>query len=526
MQSIIRLWALVLTAALFAIGPAPAAFAAGNIIVGTTDTVQTLDPAKCYSFYCANVMHNVGETLVTYPPGSSKLAPLLAKSMPEISDDGRTYTFKLHEGVTFQDGSKLTSEDVKFSLNRSLWMNHPEGAGFLLSGIRSIDTPDPYTVVIHIDTPDITFVSKLAYVEATILPSDAYKSPDKPIPNDAKRGTYEQYVQEDLIGSGPYKIENFRQDQSLLLDSYDGYWGDKPRNDKVLVRFFAQSSQMLVALKSGEIDVAFRHFTPEQRKSLRNAADIKTVEGDGASIRYMVFNPRLEPVGDKKVRQAIAAALNRKRIIDDVLGGDAEPLYSMVPPAFGEAAKPDFKKLYGAKKASDYLDHKVDLTLWYSRGHYGDTEPALAQTIARTLEETGLFNVDLQSSEWAQFTANAYPGPSGQYAAFLMGWYPDYLDPDDYLAPFYHSEHSFPRVYSNKRMDQLLADEKTADSPNSDARLKSLAEIQQLAAEDTPIVPLYVLTPFAFARKGIAGVEDTMGAEQIFRYSLLSKSGG
>lgn len=504
----------------------PTAFAGGNIIVGTTDTVHTVDPARCYDFYCSNILHNVGQTLVSYPPGSSKIAPALAKSMPTISKDGLTYTFKLRHGVKFQNGSKLTSKDVKFSLNRALWINDPEGAGFLLSSIKTIDTPDPYTVVIHLKSPDVSFVSKLAYTVATIVPSDVYKSPDKPIPNDAKAGTYRKYERETFVGSGPYKIANFTKDQSMLLTTWKGYSGDKPSNDKVLVRFFAKSSQMLVALKSGEIDVAFRLFTPTQTKSLKKASDINEFKGQGAAIRYLVFNQNLKPSGSLKVRRAVAAAVDRARIVKNVLEGAAEPLYSMVPPAFGDASVPAFKTRYGDKKASDYIDHKINLTLWYSRGHYGDTETAFAQTVKRELEETGLFNVSLKSSEWAQFTANAYPASSGQYAAFLMGWYPDYLDPDDYLAPFYASKESFLRVYNNKHMDQMLEDERTASGPATDSRLKTFSEIQKLAARDVPIVPLYVVTPFAYARKDISGVDKTMGPAQIFRYWVLSKNGG
>lgn len=514
---------LTIALAFFVIAPVPAAFAAGNIIVGTTDTVQTVDPARCYDFYCANVLHNVGQTLVTYPPDSTKLVPELAKSMPKISDDGETYTFKLHKGVKFQNGSKLTSKDVKFSLDRALWINDPEGAGFLLSDIKSIDTPDPHTVIIHLKSPDISFVSKLAFVEATIVPSDAYPSPDKPIPDNAKPSVYKKYRKEKFIGSGPYKIANFSENQSMLLTTWDGYWGDKPKNDKVLLKFYAKSSQMLVALKSGEIDVAFRHFTPEQRESLNKASNIKTIKGSGAAIRYMVFNPHVKPAGSKKVRRAVAAAMDRSRIINDVFGGAAEPLYSMIPPGFEKAYKPDFKKRYGGKKASDYLDHKVDLTLWYSRGHYGDTETSFAQTVKRILEETDLFNVTLKSSEWAQFTAHAWPGPTGQYAAFLLGWYPDYLDPDDYLAPFYHSSDSFLRMYDNKHMDKLLKSEKKANGPDTDKRMKTFAKIQKLATRDTPIVPLFVVTPFAFARDDVSGVSKTMGPAQIFRYSVLSK---
>ncbi|MDA3920201.1 MAG: ABC transporter substrate-binding protein [Salinisphaera sp.] len=504
----------------------PAAFAGGNIIIGTTDTVHTVDPARCYDFYCANILHNVGQTLVSYPPGSSKIAPELVKSMPGISKDGLTYTFKLRQGIKFQNGSKLTSKDVKFSLDRALWINDPEGAGFLLADMKQIDTPDPTTVVIHLKTPDVSFVSKLAYTVATILPSDVYTSPNKPIPNDAKPGTYRKFERETFVGSGPYKIANFTKDQSMLLTTWKGYSGNKPSNDKVLVRFYAKSSQMLVALKSGEIDVAFRSFTPAQTKSLENSSEINEFKGKGASIRYLVFNPNLEPSKSLKVRRAVAAAMDRDRIVKNVLDGAAEPLYSMVPPAFGKASVPAFNTRYGGKKASDYIDHKVKLTLWYSRGHYGDTETAFAQTVKRELEETNLFNVTLKSAEWAQFTASAYPASTGQYAAFLMGWYPDYLDPDDYLAPFYASKDSFLRVYNNKHMDQLLGDERTASGPSTDSRLKTFAEIQQLAARDVPIVPLYVVTPFAYARKDISGVAKTMGPAQIFRYWVLSKNGG
>lgn len=517
---------LAMALGLGAAAATPAALAGGNIIVGTTDTVHTVDPARCYDFYCANVLHNVGQTLVNYPPGSSELAPELAKSMPTISDDGLTYTFELRQGVTFQNGSKLTSKDVRFSLNRARWINDPEGAGFLLSAIKKIDTPDPHTVIIHLKSPDVSFVSKLAYVVATVVPSDVYKSPGKPIPDDAESGSYRQYERETFVGSGPYKIVNFTKDQSMLLATWQGYAGDKPSNDKVLLRFYAKSSQMLVALKSGEIDVAFRAFTPTQTKSLENAADITEYEGEGASIRYMVFNPNLEPSQSIKVRRAVAAAVDRDRIVKNVLEGAGKPLYSMVPPAFEKASVPAFKTRYGDKKASDYLDHKVDLTLWYSRGHYGDTETAFAQTVKRELDETGLFNVTLKSAEWAQFTANAYPASSGQYPSYLMGWYPDYLDPDDYLAPFYASKDSFVRVYDNEHMDQLLADERGASGPATDSRLQTFAEIQKQAARDVPIIPLYVVTPYAYARKDISGVDKTMGPAQIFRYSVLSKQGG
>src|SRR5699024_1857640 len=351
-----------------------------------------------------------------------------------------------------------------------------------------------------------------------------YESPDGPLPDDASSEQYDQYIKDDaFIGTGPYRLENFRESQSMLMVANDDYWGDEPANDKGLTRFFAKASQLLVAIKAGEIDVAYRHLTPKQQDSMAEAEDIQAIKGNGAAIRYLVFNPELEPADELNVRRAMAAAIDRDRIIENVLGGRAEPLLSMVPPGF-EANVPAFDR-YADKQAGDYLDDKVELTLWYSRGHYGDTEPSLAQTIARMLEETDLFEVELQSSEWAQFVANAWPGDSGQYPVFLLGWYPDYLDPDDYIAPFFHSEDSFLRMYDNADMDELLGAQQAATSVDSDERMQQLAEIQQLAAEDIPTLPLYVINQYAYARDNIEGVEKTMGPAQLFRFSVIHRTG-
>lgn len=494
-----------------------------NLIVGTTDSVDTVDPAKCYSYYCSTILDNVGETLVSYQSGSTELAPQLARKLPETSDDGKTYTIPLRKGVTFHDGSKMTAKDVKHSLLRAVRMHHPEGAGFLLSGIKKIDTPDKYTVAIHLKSPDVTFGSKLAYDVATIVPS-SYPAPKKPLPEDVSRKKSEKYVKEDFVGTGPYKLADFREGESITLNAFDDYWGDAPKSDNVLVKFYKKSAQMLAAFKSGEIDVAFRYFTPEQRQSLKDSGDVKLVEGEGAEIRYLVMNPRLSPVDSAKVRKAIAAGVERKRIIKNVLAGAGEPLYSMIPPSF-DANKPVFKQKYGDKKATDFVNGKVKLTLWYSTNHYGPTEPDLAQSVARSLEETGAFDVTLKSSEWAQFTEDAYPGETGQYPIFLLGWYPDYLDPDDYIAPFYGCKDSFLVMYCNDTMNKRIEQESTADAPDSKQRMQTFAKIQQQSAEDVPLIPLYVNTPFAFAHKDVKGVKDTMGPEQIFRYYLIHKSG-
>lgn len=495
-----------------------------DVIIATTDDVPTLDPAKCYSYYCSTILDNVGSTLVSYEPDETTVSPDLAAEEPDISDDGLTYTFTLREGVSFHDGSELTSDDVRFSLERARNINHPDGAAFLLEGIDSIDTPDERTVKIQLEEPDITFESKLAYNVATVVSSDSYDAPDEQLPEDVDIDTYEDYVNEDLVSTGPYSLEDHRPDESIELSAFDNYFDDEPENDRVLVNFYAESAQMVNALEAGEVDVAFRELTPEQRTSLENNDQIKTIDGDGASIRYLVLNPHLEPFDDPDVRKAMAAAIDRERLIDEVMDGAGEPLHSMVPPFFDEVSDPQFDELYADKEPSDFIDEEVTLDLWYATDHYGPTEPDLAETVSRMLEESGSFEVNQKSAEWPEFSENHAPGPTGQYPAHLLGWYPDYLDPDDYIQPFYHSEESFVRMYENPGMDDLIAEEQAADDPDDPERTETFGDIQEMAAEDAPVIPLYAEVPQAFTRDDIEGVQDTMDASQIFRYSMIHRA--
>ncbi|HVM13735.1 MAG TPA: ABC transporter substrate-binding protein [Egibacteraceae bacterium] len=504
---------------------------AGDLIVGTTDTVTSVDPARVYDYYSSNILFNVGETLVGFEPGETEVSPRLAEEV-EISDDGLTYTFTLREGVTFHDGSTLDSEDVRFSLERAIDMNHPQGAAFLIAGIDTIETPDEQTVELTLAEPNITFLSRLAYTVATIVPSDGdYTAPESPIEvegddeedTEAAEQEAEEFVNEDLVATGPYRLEEFREGESITLEAFEDYWGDAPANDRVLIQFFQTSSQMKLALESGEIDVAFRDLSPDERQDLEGAEGIQLVEGEGASIRYIVFNTLLEPGDDVNVRKAVAAAIDRERIVEDVFAGAAEPLYSMIPPGFDESV--DYFSAYEDDDPATHLegiDTPVEIDLHYGGERYGPTEPSLAQVIQRTLEETDLFEVNLTSTEWAQFTEEAWPGEDGQYPVFLLGWYPDYFDADDYIEPFYASD-GFLGFYDNDAVDELIAEEQQVTDAASEERQEIFDQIQEIVADEAPIIPMFVQTPFVFASDDVTGLEETMDPVQIFRYYLLSK---
>ena len=483
------------------------------LVVGTTEKPSTIDPAKVYEKFASDILFNTTDTLVALEPGTGDAVPGVAESW-EISDDGLTYTFTLREGITFQDGSELTSEDVKWSLERTLNINHPDGASFLIGSIESIEAPDPQTVVITIGSPNVTFLSRLAYTTGSILPSDSdtYTAPESALEEPSPEEANEFIQDSTILGSGPYQLTNYDPDQGATLEAWDGYWGDAPKIPTVRIQFFESSAQMKSALENGEIDLNVQDFTPTEFTALEQSDGITVETGDGGRIRYIVIDVTQEPFTDPEVRRAMSANIDRQRIIDEVFEGNGQPIYSMIPPGYPSSA--DYMSDIDAS-----LDEPVDITLWYPLNKYGDTEDAVAETIARSLEESGQFNVETQSADWASEYANNLN--NGVYAAYLLGWYPDYIDPDDYIEPFYHSERTFIGFYQSDEMDSLIDQEQ--QESDLDARPAIFDEIQQLAAQDMPFIPLYEESTTAAYVEGLTGVENSIDIAIQARWFLIGR---
>ena len=484
------------------------------LVVGTTEKPSTIDPAEAYEKMASDLLFNTTDRLIDLEPGSGDAVEGVAESY-EISDDGLTYTFTLREGVTFQDGSDLTSEDVKWSLERSLNINHPDGASFLIGAIQSIETPDDRTVVITIDQPNVTFLSRLAYTVATIVPSDSdvYTAPDAKLEEPTAEDAAEFIQGETIVGSGPYQMTSYSPDQGATLEAWDGYWGEAPAIPTVKLQFFESSAQMANALRNGEIDLVVNDFGPAERTALEGAEDITVELGDGGRTRYIVLDVTQAPFDDPEVRRAMSANIDRQRIIDEVFEGAGQPLFSMIPPGY-----PSSKDYMSEIEAT--VEGPIDIELWYPLNKYGDTEPEVAETIARSLNESGLFNVETKSADWAaEYSGNLN---TGAYKAYLLGWYPDYIDPDDYVEPFYHSEKTFIGFYSNPDMDALIDEEQTVT--DLDARDGIFDQIQQLAAEDMPFIPLYEESATAYYVSGLSGVENSIDIAIQARWNLISRS--
>jgi peptide/nickel transport system substrate-binding protein len=489
----------------------------GTIIRGTTDQPVSYDPAGAYDLPSYDVIYNVYQNLLTIPPGGNKPEPEAAQSCDFTNDT--TYECTLKDGLKFSDGSPLTAEDVKFSFDRNVKIADPNGASSLLAGMKSVDAPDDKTVVFHLKAPDATWPLLLTVASFAIVPSDVF-------PKDKLQDS------DKVIGSGRYTVASYEPGQQTVLEANSAYTGDDPpKNDRAIVQYFDKSSPLKLAVEQGDVDVAYRGLSPTDLADLKSADGVSVVGGKGIEIRYLAFNTKLQPGSNDAqklaIRRAVAYTIDRQAIADNVYDGTVQPLYSMVPQGLQYATE-SFKDAYGdspdlgaakAELQKAGVKTPVDLEIWYTPTHYGAGSADEYAEIQHQLEDSGLFNVTLKSTEWNQYSEAAF---TDKYPQYQLGWFPDYPDANDYTTPFYAKDSFLNIHYSNPEITKLLADE--VATTDAATRQKDFAEIQKIGAEDAPTIPIWQGGQIAAVRDGVNGVEETFDPSFIFRFWLISKN--
>ncbi len=501
----------------------PAATPKDILVLGTTDKITTLDPANSYDYWTWHVFQNTAEALVAFKPGTTDIVPSLATRWT-VSPDGKVYTFTLRRNVTFTDGAPFNAQAVKFSFDRAFKLKGPQGALGLIENIQSVDAVDPYTVRITLKEPDATTMSRISEsIGISVIVS----------PKTTPANAFAQGIQ--YAGTGPYRLTDYKPGQQTVYQAYDGYWGPKPKTSRVLTVFYADAASLAAAVESGQVDVGYRSFGPEDIRRLSRSDRLQVVRSaQFPSVRYIVFNVTTAPFDKLKVRQAISYAVNRDRIVADVFGGLNESLYSMVPPGMWSHvdafAKRDLARARSLLAEEGYsTSNKLALTLWFSPTHYGNTEADAVAVTKSSLEETGMVTVDVKSAEWGDYT-KAFS--KGQFGMFMLGWFPDFVDPDNFLAPWLTEDPESLGTYLNKAtsaadkqyyadFSKLLTDAKRTADVN--ARTNFYRQAQQKLAESAILVPLWqnLAQSYVIAQKNVKGI--TLDATTIFRTYLVSK---
>lgn len=491
-----------------------------HVVIGTTDRVVSFDPAGTYDQGSWTPMHSMYQTLLRYKPGQTTPSPEAAKKCDFA--DPTHFVCTLRKNQKFWNGDTLTSKDVVYSFKRNLKIAAPNGASSLLTPMEKIEAKGKYKVEFTLKYPFTAFRGVLtdpamAIVDHKVFPDDKVMASNK------------------IVGSGPYKMVKYQKSQQLVLKPNPNYGGPrKLHNSGVIVQYYAKPSQLKLDIEGGDIDVAYRKFSPTDIASLRSESKSKglqVVEGKGASIQYMVFNLKTMP-GDSPeqklaIRKAAAMSIDRQAIAKNVYNGTVKPLYSMVPDTL-PGSIPVFKTKYGASpdkaKATQLMkqagvDTPVKLELWWTPSHYGPSSSDMYTNIKRQLEATGLFKVTLKSAEWDQYNTSF---PQDRYPAFQLGWFPDYPDVDDYVTPFF-GENSFLKAhYQNDEIQKQIKIER--GTTDKSKRLPAFKKIQKISAQDVPTIPITQGKEIAVKRDGVSGVKKTLDPSYTFRYWLISKS--
>lgn len=509
--------------------------AAAGFVVGTTDKVVSIDPAGSYDNGSTTVQTQVFQYLLNFPAGSTELTPDAAEKC-EFTES-TVYTCTIKPGLKFANGNDLTASDVAFSFQRIVDINDANGPASLLGAMESVQAVDDTTVAFTLKAPnDQTFPQVLVTSAGPIVDEDTF--PADEVLSDDEAVKAEGF-------SGPYTITSYSKNKLAEFTAnpdYNGTYG-KPAIDKVTMQYYAKAENLKLDIKNKDIDVAYRSLTPTDLADLKKTDGVNVYTGAGGELRYIVFNlstmPGDTPEQKLAIRQAAAASVDRAELADSVYQGFYTPAYSMVPQGQTGATEP-FKQIYGDKpdaaKAKSILEAAgvstpVKVQLQWNPDHYGSSSDAEYQAVKRQLDDTGLFEVELQSTEWVTYSEEAF---QDAYPVFQLGWFPDFPDADNYLSPFlapytadepgnftnnHYNETGTP--FADPTMSALLESERTDANPAT--REATLGQIQTRLAEQVPYLPLLTGTSVAIAVDGVQGVQDTLDASFKFRFASLSQ---
>ncbi len=305
---------------------------------------------------------------------------------------------------------------MKFSIDRVVKINDDNGPASLLGNLASVEVKDDTTVVFKLKQgndqvfPGVLAANAGPIVDEEVFPADKLMSDDE--------------IVKGKPFAGQYTIESYKKNELISLKANPDYKGmlGKPANDSATIKYYADSNNLKLDVQQGNIDVAGRSLTATDAADLEKDSKVKVHKGPGGELRYIVFNFDTMPFGAKTpdaspakalaVRQAMADVVDRDAIASQVYKGTYLPAYSVVPDGFVGAIKP-LKDMYGDGNGKPSLDKAkkafsdagvtapVTLKLQYNPDHYGKSSGDEYAMIKEQLEKSGLFKVDLQSTEWS-----------------------------------------------------------------------------------------------------------------------------
>lgn len=497
------------------------------LVFGTPGDPASLEPGNIEDGNSLYVQQQIYDRLIDYKPGTTQLEPALATEW-SASEDGRTWTFKLREGVKFHDGTPFNAEAVRVNFNR--WWDPKDPLGFRDAGktyavweglfggfkgneaslLQDIKVVDDNTIQFVLREPFAAFPAAIGSAYFGIASPDAIK----------KAGKDYGIAGAQAAGTGPYKFVEWRNGDRITLEKNPDYWkSGLPKTDQLVMRVIKEPAARLAELRAGSIDFTI-DIAPDQLNELQSDSNLKEVRRPPFNVGYLALNPAYEPFSKKEVRQAVAMAINRKSIVDSFWSGLASSDAHFTPPSLKEYQDgnlPNYE--YNPEKAKKMLadagyPNGFPLELWYmpvSRPYYPTPKP-IAEAFAADLGAIGI-QVKLNTKDWAAYLNDRFKAPG--YQAYMMGWTGDYGDPDNFL--YYHFGPGGTKDIGNWKNQQVfkLLEDARKETDNG-KRAQQYAQVEKIIFDETVRVPVVHSEPLNGQRANISGWQPSPLAVESF----------
>ena len=458
---------------------------AGKVVIAQGVDPSTLDIMNQQEAPAGIVGSHIFEGLVTRDP-NLKVIPDLAAELPKLVSP-TVWEVKLRKGVKFHNGEEFNADSAKFSLERVKTPALRASSNF--RPIDRVEIVDPYTIRVHTSKPWPTFITIMTFDQPAMYPPKAYAAKDS------------AFISKNPIGTGPYKFVRWSKDEEIVLEANQQYWHGAPKIKTVVFKPIPDDAVRVAALQNGEVDVAV-NIPPHLANIIANhpkvflstAPSIRTLQLMFVTHEYDAQHKLIGPykgvTADKRVRQAIAYALDADEIIKTVLDGRAIRTATMLTPLhFGYDAglKPMKQDLAKTKKllAEAGYGGGVDLTLNSPQGRYV-RDKEVAEAVAGQLTKAGI-KTTLRTFEFVNYLNNyIYPHKPGP--VWLIGWGTPTLDAETVYAPLFRTGSNLGN-YHNADFDGMVDQAQTMMDEKK--RLEIYHRINKLWIEEMPAVPLY-----------------------------------
>lgn len=494
----------------------------GVLIYGKGGDAVGLDPAIVTDGESFIVTQQIFETLVKYGEDDTEIKPGLAKSW-EVSDDAKTYTFKLETGIKFHDGTDFNADAVvknfqrwaqskdegKFAYYASMFGGFEGDEGHVIKEVKAIDAS---TVEFTLNRPQAPFLKNLA------MPTFAIASPD----GIEKEG---DDFTKNPSGTGPFKFKSWKPGDTIEVVKNDDYWQDGlPKLDGVTFKVIKDNSARLNAAIKGEIDL-MDGLNPSDISKVTGDEKLQIFERASMNVGYFAFNVEKAPFDKKEVRQAISHLINKKEIIDNFYEGTAEPAKNPMPPSVSGYNDKIEDYDYDVEKAKELLKKagledgfKMDLWAMPVPRPYMPDGQKVAEAIQASLKQVGI-EANIVSYEWAAYLEKVQ---AGEAQSFMMGWTGDNGDADNFLYTLLDKDNigsnNYAR-YANDEVHELLIE---AQSTANEAKRNELyGKAQEIIHDEAPWVPLVHSLPQLAGSKTVKGfVPHPTGSQSLVNVSL------